>query len=358
LYSDPAGRSGPPLGRWTLPGLLPRFAGSPTWVTTTWTLPPTAPWNLTAQVSETGASLVLGRRMDVHLDTLAVEPGDRVLVAPGQTAALTLTAHVANYGNLGLKNIRVEFWEEDPPGGRRQLHTATVAELPALAWTSVQFLWSGVRPGVYQISATLSLPAGIPEDDLSNNQAQRRILVASQRHYLALVRTGPGSSSDAEYNLVRNGSFETGDFSDWQTVGMPIVRLDPEHVPDGRYHVWMGMRGDAHDEVYQVITIPEHNICVMLLYAWGVYTYDTCDGQSPHDLLTVSLRDTTGKLLQVLDRRSECDPTEFWQGYTLDLHRYAGRTFQLHFQADTNEGYETATWFAIDYVNVMVCSGG
>jgi len=115
------------------------------------------------------------------------------------------------------------------------------------------------------------------------------------------------------------------------------------------------MRDNAHDEIYQTVTVPEKTICVVFLYAWGIYTTDTCDVGSPHDQFVVSLRDVDGQTLEVLETRSECDSTEFWQGRAVDLHAYTGKTIQIHFQVDTDDQFPS--YVALDDVHVQVWGG-
>jgi len=354
IYAGQAGQGETLLTGRTLPGLPARYEGPPTWVTATWTLPATAGWTIRAQVSDTNRTLVLSRRIDLNLDSLTVQPSTHPRVRAGETTALTLTATVDNYGNVGLRDVQVEFWEGGPPGVGRRLAATVIPELPPLASAQAQFVWPAVPQGAYDFYAVISPPPDVPEDDLTNNQARQEVLVTVYQLHLPLVRSGPCCLTCQESELVHNGSFETGNFSAWQVVGYPIVQQDAPHSVDGSHYAWLGMRDRGHDEVYQTVVVPPRVVTAVLLYAWGVYTQDICDAQSPKDRLTVSIRDIQGQTLQVLDSYSECDASVFWEGTGFDLRAYAGQTIQIHFQADTDS--QRPSYFCIDDIHLHVCS--
>jgi hypothetical protein len=352
LYANGPGDGELLLTSQTLPGLPPRYEGS-AWIEALWTLPATETWRLSAHVNGPTRSLSLGRRIDVNVDTLTVQPSSRPLVPPGETTTLTLTATVDNYGNVGVRDVKAEFWEGGPPGVGRRLGTAIIAELPSLASDEVRFVWPGIGTGRYEIFTSGSLPEGMPEDDLTNNQVRQEVIVVSHQFYVPFARMGLCNPTCQEMGLIRNGSFETGNFASWQVVGSPVVQEDPPHAVDGSHYAWLGMRDRAHDEIYQTITVPGRLASAVLLYAWGVYTRDTCDERSPKDRLTVSIRDAAGRTVEVLESYSECDAREFWEGAGFDLRAYAGQTIQVHFQADTDG--QGPSYFALDDVHVHVC---
>jgi hypothetical protein len=354
VYAGQAGQGETWLTSQTVPGLPARYEGSPLWVTATWTLPATARWAVRAEISGTNKSLTLSRRIDLNLDRLTVQPSTHPRVRPGETTTLTLTATVDNYGNVGLRNVQVEFWEGGPPGVGQWLATKVIPELPPLASEQAQFVWPEVAQGAYDFYAVISPPPGVPEDDLTNNQVRQEVFVTAYQLHLPLLRSGPCCLTCQESELVRNGGFETGNFSAWQVVGYPIIQQDAPHAVDGSHYAWLGMRDRAHDEVYQTVVVPARAVTAVLLYAWGVYTQDTCDAQSPKDRLTVSIRDTQGQTLQVLDSYSECDVSAFWEGTGFDLRAYAGQTVQIHFQADTDG--QRPSYFCIDDIHLHVCS--
>ena len=354
IYAGEPGQGGTLLGSQVVSGLPARYQGA-AWVEVAWTVPATATWTLTAQISGANRSLTLGRRIDLHLDRIDVAPASRVQVLPGETTTLTLTATVYNYGNVGVRDVMVRFWEEGRTGAQGVLGTQSIPTLPVLASAQAVFVWPEVAPGSYQVTAEVVLPPEVPEDDLTNNQARQAVSIFSHELNLPLVSAVPGCVTQDERNLLRNGSFETGDLTSWQVEGWPIVQEDAPHSVDGSYYAWLGMRDNAHDALTQAVTLPKRAFCVVLLYAWGIYTTETCDAASPKDRLTVSLRDPGGQILELLETLSECDATEYWHGRAVDLHAYAGQTIQVHFQVDTNAS--APSYIALDDIHVQVWAG-
>ena len=354
IYAIEQGKPETLLSDQTLAGLPARFTGAATWVTTTWTLPATATWTIRAEVGDAGRSLALSRRIDVNVDHLAVAPSARPVVTPGQRIPLTITAPVANYGNVGLRDVRMEFWEGGPPDSGRLMGVITVPELPPLATENVRLAWPDVAAGSYEVWARAVLPAGAPEDDTSNDLARQQVLVASHQTQLPLMRMGPCCLTCTEQQLIRNCGFETCDLSSWQKVGYPFAWRNPDYAPDGEWYAWLGTHDNAYEELYQTVTIPARSVHANLFYSWAIPTQETCDPQGPSkEHFTVSLRDANGRTLQVLDTLGECNATYHWELTSFDARAYAGQTVQVHFEAITNE--QLWTNFLIDNVRLDVC---
>jgi hypothetical protein len=289
----------------------------------------------------------------VNLDSITVQPSPRLRIAPGETTALTLTATVSNYGNVGVRDMQVEFWEDRPDTGRL-LRVTTIAELRPLATEELRLAWSDVRAGSYEVWARATLPDDTPEDDRANNTARQSVTVTTHQTLLPLAVMGPCCLTCQEQQLIRNGSFETGDLSSWQKVGYPFAWQNPDYAPDGSWYAWLGTHDDAHEEIFQAVTIPAGAVHANLFYSWAIPTQETCDPQGPpKERFTVSLRDPNGQTLQVLDTLSECNTTYYWELSSFDARGYAGQTVQVHFRADTNE--ELWTNFLIDDVRLDVC---
>jgi len=178
-------------------------------------------------------------------------------------------------------------------------------------------------------------------------------MVATHQLHLPLVRSGLCRLPCQERELIENGSFETSAFDPWQAVGHPLIRDDEAHAFESAHYAWLGTRSGGHDEVYQTVVVPEPLCTATLIYAWNVATLDMCDEHSPKDRFMVSIRDAEGLTLQVLDNLSECDAVGFWQQNGFDLSGYAGKTIQVHFQADT-DGQRISNLF-VDDVHLDVC---
>lgn len=349
LYDGDPELGGMLLTRQTVSGLPPRYEGV-AWVEADWMMPAAGGWELHAVAA--GEEAVLRSRFDLNLDELKVEPSPVPLVPPGETTTITLTTTVDNYGNMGLENVEVVFQEGDPPLTGRVLGTTVIPELPPLASQDVQVVWTDVAPGLYTVTAWVSAPDVALEDDLSNNEARQRVLVASSKVYIPWISQGQQPLACEPQDLMENGGFESGSFPPWQTVGNPLLRED-EYAFEGTRYAWLGTLNNGHDEVYQTVTIPEQITSATLIYARAVATRDTCDAGSPRDLFTVALRDEAGQVLEVLEELSECDAANVWDQRGFDLTAYAGQTVQVHFQADTDAAQITNMF--VDDVRLEAC---
>jgi len=353
LYASVAGGSESLLTSQPVSGLPARYEGSPAWIEATWTAPATATWQLRAVISETGRSLAINRRIDVNLDSLAVSPSTHPKIGPGETAALTLTATVENYGNVGVRNVRVEFWEGGPPGVGRSLGAVTLPELGPLASQEARFVWPGVGMGHYVVWAAASLPAEVPEDDLTNNQTSQKIFAGGQQVYLPLAYRGLCILPCQEEDLVRNGNFETGTLEGWKQAGCNVV-LTSSNCYYGQYCVDVGLWsciGRPDHEISQTLSLPRGS-GALLSYAWAVHEADPRPKRI--DTLDVEIYSSTGQLLRQVDTLDNRNEDEKWYTSYADLGEFTGQTIQLRFHAHYREPVHT-THFYLDQIRVEVC---
>jgi hypothetical protein len=182
------------------------------------------------------------------------------------------------------------------------------------------------------------------------------------------VTPTPTPTPDPSGELIQNGSFETGDLTNWQTDAFsvssnPIQNSDFENGPDGSWTeysthgwdliinesgplpfpgsvtphsgswaVWLGGEDDEISYITQTVTIPSSDPVLVFRY-WIASGDDVCAIDS--DLGGV-LVDTT--VTDVVDAFYLCASTNTggWVIRMVDLSAYAGQTVQLRIQAETD----------------------
>ncbi len=155
--------------------------------------------------------------------------------------------------------------------------------------------------------------------------------------------------------LLENGDFETGSITPWvETSNQNNSLIANFRAHNGKYHGLLGSNDGADEFFAQEFTIPANAATVTLSYWWSVATQET-DKTTPHDKLTVSVDDQTGKALQTLAEYSNTTPVEGMSFYeaTHDLTAYAGQTIQITFHGVLDT--QTRSDFSIDDVAVEAC---
>jgi uncharacterized repeat protein (TIGR01451 family) len=183
----------------------------------------------------------------------------------------------------------------------------------------------------------------------------------------------PGPVSAGE--LIKNGSFETGDFGPYWIHGAyrgnntnPDL-ADHVVVPDlpftGYYSARLGFkysreRKSAAGFMYQDVTIPANISSARLFFKVRQQGYDT----DPYDPFSVQLRNTNNTVLRTLLTLTFTDPSYMFKdsGWVdddnalpvgVDMAGYAGQTVRLYFeQANTNDNL-WETWAYVDDVSLI-----
>jgi hypothetical protein len=150
-------------------------------------------------------------------------------------------------------------------------------------------------------------------------------------------------------NLIKNGSFETGDFTDWGTSGYPWVGTTVAH--DGTYSARLGAADGRDDTFYQEVTLPSAPGWIALDYYFYIYSQE---GTSiAYDFLYVELQDTSGTVLETLETRDNTHTREQWLLSTINLKNYPallGQTVRIAFHGTTDSSNFTS--FYIDQVRL------
>jgi subtilase family serine protease len=117
------------------------------------------------------------------------------LVQPGQTANITVTATVANLGDVAVPEVAFQL--RDGSSGD-PINTASITDLGPGARQEVSFIWPDRPVGRHVIVGMVDPEDGIMESDEGNNEAQGIVLVAAYRVILPSVYKGRGNLTNHE----------------------------------------------------------------------------------------------------------------------------------------------------------------
>ncbi len=129
---------------------------------------------------------------DLYPQRFRVDPATVVTWGETGTVTLTLTVEVANHGREPAQGVEVQFWEGEPgavgsiPIGAPQV----VAEVPGRYEGVGQagVTWTPPASGAYALWVVVDPADVVAETDEGNNRASQRVLVATTRVYLPVVR--------------------------------------------------------------------------------------------------------------------------------------------------------------------------
>ena len=158
-------------------------------------------------------------------------------------------------------------------------------------------------------------------------------------HFRAVAKNGAGTSygQDREFltlvELIKNGGFETGNLSNWTSVGDGNHEVSTDDVHSGIYAGLIGYKTapiikNGKSAIYQEVSIPSGATKINLSFWYKFYTSDRC----PYDYIRIYLKDTSDTILKTyLDWCCEgCEVgtthTYGWNQITdNDLISYAGK---------------------------------
>lgn len=151
---------------------------------------------------------------------------------------------------------------------------------------------------------------------------------------------------------VENGSFESGDFTSWQTSGSPWIANYLAY--EGSYSAVVGGYDNADDTFYQTMTLPVTFTSATLNYWWYIDTQEPIG--TPMDYFFLEVQDASGNVLLTLQTLDNSSPTGDWFQSIFDLGNYPsllGQTLRFAFHGVTNATEPTG--FFIDEVHLVVC---
>jgi subtilisin family serine protease len=163
--------------------------------------------------------------------------------------------------------------------------------------------------------------------------------------------TGPSLT-----DIISNGSFAAGSagwvisggfFADSRFAGCLSC---PGHAYLSNFDGTAG--NNLSGSLYQTVTIPAGATSAQLSYWHHITTQETT--ATPFDQLTVTVRNTSGTVLQTLLVLSNANSTPGYVQRTADLTAYAGQSIRIQFTGSTDVIFPTL--FRIDEVSLQVIS--
>ena len=178
----------------------------------------------------------------------------------------------------------------------------------------------------------------------------------------------------AQTDVMSNGSFETGDFTDWTAIDNPNPFLPwgvyagndgngffSNATPtDGAWLAGNGFDGESGEAVlYQDVSISAAASSAMLSWDENI-DYDLasfCAGCVDR-IYEVQVRDQSDNVLEVVQQvvaaANTIDDDNAWASLTADLSAYAGQDIRIAFWQQIPDDFSGPAKFAVDNVSLMV----
>jgi hypothetical protein len=244
------------------------------------------------------------------------KPPTTALTAPSAGAALTGAATVSATASDDVGVTKVEFYAG-----------ATLIGSDSSAPYSVTWDTGTVANGTYSLTSKAYDAAG-------NSASSTAVSVR--------VNNTAGTCSRSA-QLLNNPGFESGT-SGWTASSGVIDNRDPSNAHSGAWTAWFLGYGSTHaDSLYQQVSIPAA-ACSASLSFWLAIVSSEADPVE-YDTLTVTVRDTAGKVLGTLATYSNVNEGDYVKK-TFDLSAYKGKTVRIQFNAA--EDSSAATSFFVD----------
>ncbi len=154
------------------------------------------------------------------------------------------------------------------------------------------------------------------------------------------------------YEVIQNGDFEAASPDPWQEspAGVIYSQAEGAQARSGTRSAWFGGYANAHDWLYQEVTLP-YNVDSLTLTFW-VYLQGGASDR-PRHFLRVRWQQPDGTpVYTVADFHNLSQPQFTWFPVQVDITGLRGRTLRLSFEGETDE-----TWsnFFVDDVSVQAC---
>jgi hypothetical protein len=152
-------------------------------------------------------------------------------------------------------------------------------------------------------------------------------------------------------NLIQNGGFETGSFTDWTAAGGILPTVTTAEAHSGSYSALLGRTTEpevnGNSSIYQTIKLPTTAKTITLTFWYWPGTDDTIEYAYQECLIQNSGGGTLASVLKVASN------TQGWTQVTYDLTKYKGRTVRVYFAVHGN-GYSDYIYMYVDDVSVTV----
>jgi kumamolisin len=151
-------------------------------------------------------------------------------------------------------------------------------------------------------------------------------------------------------NLVKNGSFQTGSFTDW-TVGGPVEpTISSVETYSSSYSALLGQTKtpevDGTSYIYQTVTIPSSAKTATLTFAYWPASDDTIEYAYQECLIQNSSGSTEATVLKV------CSNAKAWTQVSYNLSAYIGKTIRLYFGVHGNGYSEDYVYMYLDGITI------
>ena len=157
--------------------------------------------------------------------------------------------------------------------------------------------------------------------------------------------------SGASSNLIQNGGFETGSFTDWTIAGPVKPTVTTAQAHSGKYSALLGKTTepevDGNSSIYQTITIPSTANEATLTFWYWPGTDDTISYAYQEALIQNTSGTTLATALKVASN------TKKWTQVTYNLTSYKGKTIRIYLAVHGN-GYSDYVYMYVDDVSVSI----
>ncbi len=162
---------------------------------------------------------------------------------------------------------------------------------------------------------------------------------------ISLTVTAPSTQ------LIQNGGFESGNFTNWTLGGVTTPTISTVQKHSGTYSALdgasSGSEPNGDDNLYQTITIPSTATKATLTFWYWPATTDTIT----YDWQEAQVQNTSGTMLAQIMK--VCSNAQTWTQVTYDLTSYKGQTIRIYFN-DHQDGYGDLTYMYLDDISVTV----
>ena len=268
-----------------------------------------------------------------------------VTVSTGSTPSFTLKASPTSVsvqqGSSGTSTITATI-----SGGYSAAIAMSASGMPSGVTTS--FSPSSIpAPGSGSSVLTLTVASSATAGTYSINVIGTGAGGLTQNITVSLTVTS-GSSTQ----LIQNGSFETGSFTDWTIAGEVLPKVTTAEAQSGSYSALLGQTStpevDGNSSIYQTITIPSTATKVTLTFWYWPGTNDTISYAYQEALIQNTSGSTLATALKV------CSNTKTWTEVTYDLTSYKGKTIRVFFAAHGNGYSPDYIYMYVDNISVTV----
>jgi len=199
-----------------------------------------------------------------------------------------------------------------------------------------------------------STPTPAPTPGSTPTPAPTSTPVATATDTPAPTATSVPPTPPPSGSLIQNGDFENG-VDPWQessAAGYELVDGSNPHA--GQYSAYLCGYSSCNDVISQSFTLPTGSSHVSVSYWWDAQTDRTA--ASCKDALSVSLLNSSGKVVGKVQHACNTDAKGQWQQVTFDasnaLAASAGKTVTLVFSGRTSASIMVTTSFFVDDVAV------